>query len=282
MNKPVFLISHRGALGDFLLTWPVLIALRKKFKNHKFVGFGRPEYLDFAGHFQLFDEAHDCESSGLLSFYSGDSVPESIQPLEYALCWMNKNGQFEAMLARNELKSYRIAPPAPSENKRHAIDFHLDALPVFNTTSCIEKRLYLPFSSETKPQTLIHPGSGSRNKNFEPEFYLFVANELINKNFPDVKFIIGPGERDIKDVFAKQYEIIEPVNVLDLAAVIAGSHFYLGNDSGVSHLSAILGVRTIALFKNTDPSVWGVTGIQADNIEAQTEAQAMAKIQKLF
>ena len=38
------------------------------------------------------------------------------------------------------------------------------------------------------------------------------------------------------------------------------SQAYVGNDSGVSHLAAALGVPTVAVFGPTDPNVWAPRG----------------------
>jgi len=45
-----------------------------------------------------------------------------------------------------------------------------------------------------------------------------------------------------------------------LAAVLSQCSLFIGNDSGITHLAAALGVPTIALFGPTDPYVWGPRG----------------------
>src|SRR5207247_10062448 len=35
---------------------------------------------------------------------------------------------------------------------------------------------------------------------------------------------------------------------------------YLGNDSGLTHLAAMLGVPTVAIFSPTDPKIWRPVG----------------------
>jgi ADP-heptose:LPS heptosyltransferase len=42
--------------------------------------------------------------------------------------------------------------------------------------------------------------------------------------------------------------------------VLSCADAYLGNDSGVTHLAAGMGVRTIALFGPTDPAVYRPLG----------------------
>ena len=50
-----FLICHRGALGDFILTWPALFCLRKALPHYQFIGIGRTEYMRLAISFGLLD-----------------------------------------------------------------------------------------------------------------------------------------------------------------------------------------------------------------------------------
>ncbi len=45
-----------------------------------------------------------------------------------------------------------------------------------------------------------------------------------------------------------------------LVALLPRVSLYVGNDSGVSHLSSSLDVPTLALFGPTDPAIWGPRG----------------------
>jgi ADP-heptose:LPS heptosyltransferase len=39
-----------------------------------------------------------------------------------------------------------------------------------------------------------------------------------------------------------------------------GCRLFIGNDSGISHLAAALGIPTVAIFGPTDPKVWSPKG----------------------
>jgi heptosyltransferase-3 len=49
-------------------------------------------------------------------------------------------------------------------------------------------------------------------------------------------------------------------DLFDLARFLAGARAYIGNDSGITHLAAAVGIPTIALFGPTDPAVWAPRG----------------------
>ena len=72
------LICHRGALGDFILTWPALYCLREALPHYQFLGIGRPEYMQLAISYGLLDTYLDNESAGLLDFFCGKRIPEEI------------------------------------------------------------------------------------------------------------------------------------------------------------------------------------------------------------
>ena len=44
---------------------------------------------------------------------------------------------------------------------------------------------------------------------------------------------------------------------------------YLGNDSGISHLAAMLGVPTTVLFGPSDPAIWRPLGSSVEILQAR-------------
>lgn len=279
MSK-TFVFSHRGALGDFIMTWPTLMTLRWKFADHRFVGLGRLDHMGLAAEMGLVDESFDCESRDFLPFYSGDLVPRVLDGMTSALLWMEDEPKLRSLLHQKCMGPFHIHPPFPPGGGEHAMDYHLQSLPYFSLPAVPEEDLYFPIASTRQGYALIHPGSGGKEKNYDPEFYAFLANELKSRRFPDTRILIGPAERDLKAVFATRFPIVEPVSSVELARLLSQASLFIGNDSGVSHLSAVLGTRTLALFKGQNYLQWGVRGRDAHNLEAANEAQAMTRIQK--
>ena len=279
--KPkVFVFSHRGALGDFIMTWPALVSLRWKFSDHRFIGLGKPAYLKLAAEMGLLDEAYDCESQDFLQFYSGDLLPRSLDGMTSALLWMEEEPKLRTLLHQRCSGPFHIHPPFPNNAQEHAMDYHLQCLPHFALPAVPEEDLYFPIATVRQGYALIHPGSGSKDKNYDPEFYAFLANELKSRRYPDTRVLIGPAEQDVKSIFASRFPVMEPESPVELARLLSQAALFVGNDSGVSHLSAILGTKTLALFKGQNYVQWGVRGRDAHSLEAANEAQAMTRIQK--
>jgi hypothetical protein len=114
------------------------------------------------------------------------------------------------------------------------------------------------------PTALLHPGSGSATKNWPPERFAALAALLLDRGW-SVHLLRGPADTDavraVQRLLGSDQAAIEgPADVPALASVLASADLYVGNDSGVSHLSARLAVPTVAIFGPTDPAIWAPRG----------------------
>jgi len=108
----------------------------------------------------------------------------------------------------------------------------------------------------------IHPGSGSPAKNWSPENFAAVAEGMSRRG--KIFLISGPandGLDEVRKALRKANPLVlENLPLLQLAALLKRSTAYLGNDSGITHLAAVLGLPTVAIFGPTDPATWGPRG----------------------
>ena len=108
----------------------------------------------------------------------------------------------------------------------------------------------------------VHPGAGGRRKRWPARQFAELATCL---DAP-VLLVEGPADTDACREFAEAVAPSVPVvratgvSLSRLAALLVESRGYIGNDSGVSHLAAALGVPTVAVFGPTDPAVWAPLG----------------------
>lgn len=273
------LVAHRGALGDFTLTFPALMLLRWKYADHRFVGIGRPEHMRLAGEMGLFDAWFDCESAEMMPLFAGESMPKVLGRIDAALFWIEEDPKLRKLLTQACQGPVHLHAPFPG-NGEHVMDYHLQCLPYFSLPAIAEDDPYFPLESRRESYALIHPGSGSAAKNFDPEFYGFLANELKSRRYKDTRIVLGPLEADLRHHYEGRFTIEAPESVVDLARLLSRASLFVGNDSGVSHLAALLGAKTLALFKSNKHAQWGVRGRDATNLEVMNEAQAMTRIQK--
>jgi hypothetical protein len=118
---------------------------------------------------------------------------------------------------------------------------------------------------EYRASLVIHPFSGSPRKNWP----LASFEEVTHRSPFPVEWTAGPDEPLDRAV---QFE-----NLFDLARWLAGAALYIGNDSGITHLAAAVGVPVVALFGPTSAEIWAprganVTVLHEPTIEAVSSA----------
>ena len=130
----------------------------------------------------------------------------------------------------------------PSEYRGHATDFFAGQVgaPMGSVPRIDVRR------TEPRDQIVIHPFSGGRRKNWPLENYRQLA-----ANF-STAWTAGPEEALLE---ATRFD-----NLMDLAVWMKGAKLYIGNDSGITHLAAAIGMPVIALFGPTMPEVWAPRG----------------------
>jgi len=103
---------------------------------------------------------------------------------------------------------------------------------------------------------VIHSGSGSARKNWEG---MNAVAERWRAAGGHVIALRGPADRERAQTIAHDAEI-DSAPLDRVAAVLARSSRYLGNDSGISHLAGQIGARGVAVFGPSDPIAWRPLG----------------------
>ena len=114
---------------------------------------------------------------------------------------------------------------------------------------------------------VIHPGSGSKKKNYPFDFWLDLFIHIRKNSDPnmDICFLLGPVEEDMVTVIKHAGEMYDAEIVIcpekeELLSILNSANLYIGHDSGVTHLAAMLGIKTIALFKSSSVKQWHPLG----------------------
>jgi ADP-heptose:LPS heptosyltransferase len=123
---------------------------------------------------------------------------------------------------------------------------------------------------------LLHPGSGSKRKNWHISNFKRVAEILVSDG-KQIEFVLGPAEHFMADMLAEgaSERIIRKISDLpELLSLLRTAGGFIGNDSGVSHLSAFLGLPTVAVFGPSDPQRWKPAGrsvatVRPDNLDCR-------------
>jgi ADP-heptose:LPS heptosyltransferase len=117
---------------------------------------------------------------------------------------------------------------------------------------------------QTLKPVIIHPGSGGAQKCWHPDNFLSVAR-MLAKEGAETVFLLGPAEQErfgeaTTAKIGASSRILANLPLTDVLAVLSCARGYIGNDCGITHLSAAMGLRTVAVFGPTDPAVYGQVG----------------------
>lgn len=182
---------------------------------------------------------------------------ELLRGFDSIISWYGyRRPEFRAALAGFNTRFFPALPPP--ESGQHTVDFFLShALEAGGRPVAPIPRIETP-PVEPRGYAAIHPFSGSPRKNWPLERFRELARSLSTR-LP-VKWCAGPEEA------LEGAERLD--NLLDLGMWLKAAKVYVGNDSGITHLAAAVGVATVAIFGPTDPDVWGPRGPRTRAIRA--------------
>jgi ADP-heptose:LPS heptosyltransferase len=263
------LIYHSGALGDFITTIPAIDCWKKQHKDLQLVMLGNPEIGKFAtdtGIVHNFLDINQSRHAALFSDKFPQEIPDFLAPFSQIIAFANPDSPLIANFHAFGIPCLS-QPPFPLK-QTHAVDYHLSLFTDVSNLSEEGKipRLKIPHNAAAEKATLIpmgtdciaiHPGSGSAKKNWPFERFLSVARRLCAKGYTII-WIAGPAEQEL--AFPETDYVFVKQPLMGLASLLCQCGHFIGNDSGVAHLAAALGCRTIALFGPSDPCVWAPRG----------------------
>src|SRR4030043_458287 len=123
------------------------------------------------------------------------------------------------------------------------------------------KELYI--EPDAKP-VVIQPGSGGQHKCWHIDNFIAVAEELRSKGIK-VVFLFGPAEKErlsnktINDI-KNTAKCLTDLSLTQVVYLLSCSGAFLGNDSGITHLAAGMGIRTLVIFGPTNPAIYKPVG----------------------
>lgn len=111
------------------------------------------------------------------------------------------------------------------------------------------------------PLVLIAPGSGWSGKNWLPERFAEVAEWLKAEKGVQIAWVGAPGEENLVPEAQKgDLNWVGRTTIPLLAAIMAKSQLFIGNDAGLLHFAAAVGLPTVSIWGPTSPGKWGPKG----------------------
>jgi heptosyltransferase-3 len=261
-------VLRGGALGDIVLTLPILQALRTFYPGCFIAFFGPyPQATLAAGYTDRLVDLNAASLVGL--FYEDAALPDAV--LDYLRADLiisflsDPRRIIEHRLLASATSKFLQGPFRLDLERRPAVEQLAQPLRVLGIDSIDPVPRLIPLPSKQSASRLaIHPGSGSPEKNWPLHHWSRLLARLM-PSFDSVLLVSGEADTEI----AQAIEPLIPADKLrscanrslsDLAAELSQAMLFIGHDSGVTHLAAATGIRTITLFGPTDPVIWAPSG----------------------
>jgi ADP-heptose:LPS heptosyltransferase len=271
------LILRGGALGDFLLTLPLLRALRAAHPSARIELVGNADAARLALPGGLIQTVHSQHDARWAALYRPTPLPSAFDAWLSAfdlviLGWPDPAGEVARHFPRRVGQAALRVDPAPRDSS--AWKYWLTAAASVLPAQPDELNGFTPLVLDAekvrasratlqlpRPYVAIHPGSGSTAKNAPQALWL----DLIARLAPiPVLVVLGEADHSAAPAFqtaaSPRVQIAKNWDLSVLAAALAEAAAYAGHDTGVTHLAAAVGTPTYAHFGPTDPHVWAPFG----------------------
>lgn len=249
------LIIRPGAIGDCILALPAMECLKAAY-TEVWVPSPIVPLIQFA------HRVRAIPSTGvdLIGIPGRDAPMHFLEDFGQIDSWYGTNrDEFRAAVTHLPFRFHPALPPPGS--RLHAADFF--AAQVGAPTPALPQIDVAPRKTN---EILIHPFSGGRRKNWPLHRFQALAQLLPGP----VRFCAGPEE--------PLPGALRIDNLYELAAHLAGSRLYIGNDSGITHLAAAAGAKTLAIFGPTHPAVWAPRGPNVSIVHGPLESLTVESV----
>jgi heptosyltransferase III len=274
-------VFRGGALGDIVLTLPILGALRAFYPGCFITFFAPYPQATLAAGFA--DRIIDLNSASLVGLFSRDAVlPDAV--LKYlradlTISYLSDPERVERQLLASTTANFLQGPFRLDLERCPAVEQLARPLRVLGIYSIDPvPRLTVPSAGPSPGRVAIHPGSGSPKKNWPLNHWAQLLAKLM-PSFDDVLLVAGEADMEIAEAInplipADKLRLCVNRSLSDLVAELSQATLFVGHDSGVSHVAAATGIRTIALFGPTDPIIWSPNGDHVTVIQSPDRTMA--------
>lgn len=269
-----------GAIGDLVVTLPAVAWLQSHLRPARLELWVARGHLPLARSLGYVDTAEALQDTGIESYPPRQECLGRMRTFDRIISWWGSGNPEFVDRIRATHPRVDFLRALPRESGLHMIEFRRDQLnrvfgstPGFSPTPRIqwtrdEDRFAQRFwaARPGNPGVAVHPGASSARKRWPAHHFAAVARGL--SRHPGSRLLLegpldGEAVREVRAGLAEDsvgWETVRIENLSRLAAVLSRCRLYIGNDSGITHLAAALGIRTTALFLETDPRVWAPRG----------------------
>ena len=271
------------------MTLPAIEKLRKHYEDPLHPVYPERPYITFVGNAALLplllasglvDETYDYDEARWSALYSSGGIRnpalrDMFRRADRVICLLrDSDGIVQRNLSAAGVHRSTIGPGRPPEGKGYHVASYLAS--IMGVRFYEDERFTLHLDVPVKKQAgrytvAIHPSSGGAKKCWPPTSFAEVITSLWRRGTA-ITLFSGPADAqrlqevlhhlpaDSKEKIQRSLTILDNVPLLEVARHLLLCNRYLGNDSGITHLAAMLGIPTIALFGPSNPAVWHPIG----------------------
>ncbi len=268
------LIVRPGAIGDTLLTFPLLRAFKKRDRDVHITFVSNPTVLPLAQKFGLADAVFDYGALEWSEIFSQNGIRSAFmqaitRATDRAICWLrDPDDVVQRNLSAIGIADVTVAPGRPIEaSGMHAVMYLAQTIGMMLTKQ-ERSQAFASGSAHDAQGVAIHPGSGGAAKCWPVTHFAAIITALWQYKIP-VLLLAGPADTERLSTLMKLIappptplllKLVVNTPLIEVAEHLQHCKGYLGNDSGITHLAAMLGLPTIVLFGPSSPTVWRPVG----------------------
>ena len=282
--KRTVVMVHPGGLGDVLLAVHAMARLRTRFPTHQLVLFAQDQVARLLLECRIIDAWTAVQGCACINLFAGgDSITGHAQTwledCDLVIGWMQDlDGKLAKTFKTAGAREVIVRSPfSTAIRETHQCDRFLEAITEspFNEGGDVllaaTESLYRLGQACLEgvglaigqPLAVIHPGSGSAHKCVASETLASVVIALQTSGATPV-ILEGPADREpverLLRLCVNPPIVLKGLDLLTVAGVLAQVRLFVGQDSGVTHMAGLMGVRTVAIFGPTDPARWASRG----------------------
>ncbi|HVB25705.1 MAG TPA: glycosyltransferase family 9 protein [Ktedonobacteraceae bacterium] len=284
-------VIRPDAIGDSLVTFPILVALREKYAPSHITFIGNAAAMPLAKAWGIADEVYSYDKQWT----------EVFSPLNIHL-----PGLREAFLQTDLAVSFALDTELAKQNLLAAGVKEVITVPIFfkeliqisdvplHVVQYFAKwigvpvpepeRIVLPNTGSEAfhayiPPIALHPGSGSAYRRWPVSSFAKLIISLMRKQYP-ILLLAGPSESELLAKILREVHqsipkvpqsgmltILDNAPLLQVAQQLKQCGCFVGHDTATSHLAGLLRIPTLALFGDTYPDRWRPLGPTVEIIQ---------------
>jgi heptosyltransferase-3 len=263
------LVIRGGAIGDFILTLPAIAALRNQFPGAHLEVLGYPHIVQLAVAGGLVDRVQSIEARALAGFFARGGALEPdladyFSQFDLMVSYLyDPDGIFRTNVSRCSRAQFIAGPHRPDERvPLHAAKVYLKPLErvaIFDADPV--PRLALDSQPATVDRVALHPGSGAEKKNWPEHKWAELVQHVLDGTSLSLILTGGEAEGERLQRLAAalppaRVSVAQSLPLPELARKLQPCAAFIGHDTGISHLSAALGLPGLVLWGETAEEIW--------------------------